>query len=271
MRIAGLHTYPVKGCHRLDHHEARVEPQGLAGDRRWIVVDPDGVGITQRDVTALSLLRVTPACGGLTLRAPGMPDRYVPEPVGGPEVAVRMFRHKPPAPARVAEAGDWMTTFLQRPARLVWQADPAGRPVRHHALDGDRVSFADGYPMLLTSTTSLSAVNDWLVQAGEEPVPMTRFRPNIVLTGAAPWAEDDWPGRRLRIGDVTFRAAKPCDRCLVTTIDQDTGVKGRQPLHILGQYRRFPDGLLFGMNLIPEVPPGGTPVLRLGDELAVRP
>jgi uncharacterized protein YcbX len=271
MRITALHTYPVKGCRRLDHDAARVEPQGLAGDRRWIVVDPDGVGITQRGVAALSLLRVTPNVGGLTLSAPGLPDRHVTEPADGPQADIRVFRHKPPAPARLADDGDWMTAFLDRPARLAWQADTGGRPVQNNAVEGDRVSFADGYPMLLTNTASLSAVNDWLVEAGEEPVPMTRFRPNIVVTGAAPWAEDDWRGRRLRIGDVTFRAAKPCDRCLVTTIDQDTGVKGQQPLKILGRYRKFPDGLLFGMNLIPDLPEGGTPVLRVGDELAVQP
>ncbi len=271
MRITALHTYPVKGCHRIDHDEARVEPQGLAGDRRWIVVDPDGVGITQRTVPALSLLRVTPAPGGITLCAPGMPDRHVTEPADGAEQTVRVFTNKPPAPARIADAGDWMTTFLQRPARLVWQADPAGRPVQNNAQDGDRVSFADGYPMLITNAASLSAVNDWLVEAGEDPVPMTRFRPNLVVSGAAPWAEDDWAGRRLRIGDVTVRAAKACDRCLVTTIDQDTAVKGRQPLKILGQYRRFPGGLLFGMNLIPDLPAGGSPVIRVGDEVVVHP
>jgi uncharacterized protein YcbX len=268
MRIAALHTYPVKGCRRLHHDEASVEPWGLTGDRRWIAVDPDGVGITQRIVAALSLLRVTPAAGGITLNAPGMPELRVAEPVDGPKEDIRVFRHKPPAPARLAEpATAWLSAFLQRPARLAWQADPTGRPVRNNALPGDRVSFADGYPLLLASTASLSAVNDWLVQAGAEPVPMTRFRPNAVVTGADPWAEDHWPGHRLRIGDVTFRAAKPCDRCLVTTIDQDTGVSGQQPLKVLAQYRRFPDGLLFGMNLIPD----GAGVIRVGDEVTVQP
>jgi hypothetical protein len=267
MRITALHTYPVKGCHRIDHDEARVEPQGLAGDRRWIVVDPDGVGITQRTVAALSLLRVAPAPGGITLSAPGMPDRHVPEPADGPAQAVRVFTHKPPAPARIADDGGWTATFLGRAARLAWQADTAGRPVQNNAREGDRVSFADGYPMLVTSTASLSAVNDWLVEAGEEPVPMNRFRPNLVVSGAPPWAEDDWLGRRLRVGDVTVRAAKACDRCLVTTIDQDTGDKGQQPLKILGRHRRFPGGLLFGVNLIPD----GTGVIRVGDRVTPLP
>jgi uncharacterized protein YcbX len=117
--------------------------------------------------------------------------------------------------------------------------------------------------LLLTTTASLGALNDWLVEDGEDRVPMTRFRPNLVVEGAAPWAEDGWVGRRLRIGEVTFRAAKPCDRCLVTTIDQDTAEVGREPLRILGRYRRFPDGLMFGLNLIPD----GVGVLRVGDSV----
>jgi hypothetical protein len=90
---------------------------------------------------------------------------------------------------------------------------------------------------------------------------MTRFRPNVVVTGAPAWAEDDWVGRRLRIGEVTFRAAKACDRCVVTTIDQETGEKGRQPLFALGRHRRTEQGLLFALNLIPD----GTGGIRVGD------
>jgi uncharacterized protein YcbX len=266
MRIASLHTYPVKGGHRLDHDEAAVERWGLAGDRRWMVIDPDGVGITQRDVTRLALLTVTPRPGGLTLRAPEQPDLDVAFPAGGAIEHVRVFSSKPPAPARLAPAGagDWLTGFLGQPARLAWLGDPAtARPVQNNAEVGDRVSFADGYPLLVANTASLDMVNDWLAEAGDETVPMTRFRPNVVVSGAAPWAEDCWLGRRVRLGDVVLRAVKPCDRCLVTTIDQETGVRGKQPLRILGQYRRFPGGLMFGMNLIPDHPG----LMRVGDEV----
>src|SRR4029453_14991185 len=219
MRITSLHTYPVKGCRRLDHDEAAVEPWGLAGDRRWIVVDPEGVGITQRITPRLALLCVTPRPGGLVLTAPGQPALDVAEPEDGPKEFIRVFRNKPPAPSRPAPAAaEWLSAFLERPARLAWQADPTGRAIQHNALESDRVSFAEGYPMLVTNTASLAARGGWLWEAGDEPVPMTRFRPNIVISGAAPWAEDEWVGKRLQIGDVAFRAAKPCDRCLVTTI-----------------------------------------------------
>ncbi len=264
MRIETLYTYPVKGCRRIGHEHVAVEPWGLAGDRRWMVVDPRGVGITQRDVARLGLLRVTPQPYGLSLRGPSRPDLEVEFPVDGPPVDVRVFKSKTPVPARVADAATgWLTGFLDEPARLVWQADTSGRGVDDLPENDDRVSLADGYPLLLANTASLDAVNDWLAEAGDEPVPMTRFRPNVVVTGAGAWAEDDWVGRRLRLGGLTFRAGPPCPRCVVTTIDQDTAEKGKQPLRILGKYRNLGGGLMFGLNLIPD----GPGVLRVGDEV----
>src|SRR5215213_7210111 len=140
MRIASLHTYPVKGCRRLDHDEAGVEPWGLLGDRRWIVIDPDGVGITQRATARLALLSVAQRPAGLTLTAPGMPAVDVDEPDDGPKEFIRVFRSKPPVPARLAlTATDWLSAFLERPARLAWQADPTARAIEHNALESDRV------------------------------------------------------------------------------------------------------------------------------------
>jgi uncharacterized protein YcbX len=261
MRISSLHTYPVKGGHRLDHDAARVEPWGLAGDRRWMIVDPDGVGITQRREPRLTGLRAVPRAGGLLLNG-----FDVAEPADGPKEMVRVFSAKPPLAARLAPAATaFVSDFLGCPARLAWLADTTVRPVATHALPGDRVSFADGFPLLLTSAASLDAVNDWLVEAGDEPVPMTRFRPNVVVTGAPPWAEDGWLGGRLRLGDVTFRAAKACSRCVVTTVDQETGEVGRQPLRALGLHRRLAGGVLFGINLIPDLPAGRTGIIRVGE------
>jgi uncharacterized protein YcbX len=269
MRITSLHTYPVKGCHRLDHDAAAVEPWGLAADRRWMIVDTDGVGITQRETTALTRLTARPHPGGLHLTAPGMPDIDLPEPADGPKIQVRVFRSKAPVPARLADT-TWVTAFLSRDARLAWQSDPTTRAVTGFAQPDDRVSLADGYPVLLANTASLDAVNDWLLEAGDDPVPMHRFRPNIVVTGAPAWAEDDWLGHRLHIGDLTFRVAKPCGRCRVTTIDQETGETGRQPLHVLGRYRRFGNGLLFAVNLIPDLTAGQTGHIRVGDPVTVQ-
>ncbi|WP_117666041.1 MOSC domain-containing protein [Micromonospora sp. MW-13] len=262
MRLAAVHTYPVKGCHRLDHDGARVEPWGLAGDRRWLVVDADGVGITQRETTALVGLRAVPRDDGLVLRAAGRPDLDVAEPTGAPPLPVRVFRNRLPVPALPAgrAADDWLGALLGRPVRLA-------RPTRHLAPGdrahdtGDRVSFADEYPLLLAATASLDALNAWLAGAGEEPVPMSRFRPNLVVTGIPAWAEDDWAGRRLRIGSARFRAAGSCGRCVVTTTDQETGARGKEPLRTLGRHRSIGGKLLFGLHLVPD----GPGVVRVGD------
>jgi uncharacterized protein YcbX len=267
VKIASLHTYPVKGCHRLDHGLATVEPWGLAGDRRWMVVDPEGIGITQRNTPRLTGLRAEVTPPGLVLDAYGMPPLTVAEPADGRKEFVRVFRNKSPVPARIADATDWFSTFLGRPARLVWLGDPTARTIETHALPGDRVSFADGYPLLLANAGSLAALNDWLVADGDEPIPMTRFRPNLVVDGAGadPWVEDDWLGHRLQIGDVAFRAAKSCARCVVTTIDQETGEPGRQPLRMLARHRREGKDLLFGINLIPDVYAGERGIVRVGE------
>jgi uncharacterized protein YcbX len=266
MRLASIHTYPIKSCHRVDHGDAVVEPWGLAGDRRWLVIDPDGTFVTQRAAPALALVRPGYTGGGLVLRTAGSPDLDVPAPAGGAVVPVTVWRSTVDATPAGAAADDWLSAVLDRKVRLVHLDDPTRRsPNPKYAQAHDRVSFADGYPLLLANAASLDAVNDWLAEAGDGPVPMTRFRPNVVVTGAPAWAEDDWLGRRVRIGGVPLRAVKACSRCVVTTIDQETAERGRQPLRILGRRRRFPDGLLFGVNLIPD--DGG--VIAVGDPVEV--
>ncbi|AGL14803.1 MOSC domain-containing protein [Actinoplanes sp. N902-109] len=295
MRITSLHTYPVKGCRRLDHDEAVVEPWGFAADRRWMAIGPDGVGITQRQAPALTRLRALPQPGGVLLTilpanaasptaAPrdGLPvteprdgssvaaprddlslagprdGLLVAEPVGGPEVAIRVFREKPPVAARLAvDAEEFLSDLLRRPARLAWLADPTARPIQHNALPADRVSFADGFPVLLTNEASLAALG--------LDLPMTRFRPNIVITGADAWTEDTWIGGRLRIGGTLFRVAEACNRCVVTTIDQDNGTKAAEPLRTLGRLRRRNGKIPFGVLLIPDIAAGETHVIRQGD------
>ncbi|GIJ06947.1 MOSC domain-containing protein [Micromonospora andamanensis] len=256
MRLSGITTYPVKGCHGLVHDEADVRQWGLAEDRRWMLVDAEGVGVTQREVTSLVRVHARPRPGGLLLSADGHPDLLVPEPTDVTAMPVRTFRRRvlrvdalPAGPA----ADAWFGAVLDRSVRLVRLARPA-RHIRREDKEydpGDQVSFADAYPVLLTSTASLAALGDWLVAGGQQPVPMTRFRPNLVVDGASAWAEDDWVGRGLRIGGVRFRAAGPSARCLVVTTDQETGVRGREPLRTLARHRNIDRKLLFGLNLVP--------------------
>jgi uncharacterized protein YcbX len=268
MRIASLHTYPVKGCHRIDQDGARVEPWGLAGDRRWLVVDDaDGQSVTQRDARGLVQVYPSVVDGVLRLRAEGWPDLDVPEP-DGELVPVAVHRHRLRATPAGPAADAWFSDLLDRKVRLVWLDDPTRRPIGEtYAQPQDRVSFADAYPILLTNAASLDSLNGWLLEEGspEGPLPMTRFRPNIVVSGAGPWDEDGWLGRRLRIGNVTFRAAKACGRCEVTTTDQETGERGHEPLRTLGKHRNVAQKLLFGTNLIPD----GTGRIAVGDPVTL--
>ena len=269
MRVAALFTYPIKSCYRVEPRSVTVEPWGFAGDRRWIVVDAEeGKQLTQRVLPELGRIipRSTPA--GLYMRVDGVGDLAVPEPTEGPLLEVGVGHDRVLGLPAGSEADAFVSKAIGRDARLVYLDDPTRRPVDPaYGVEGESVSFADGFPVLLANAASLAAVNDWLAEEQEEPVGMTRFRPNVVVEGAPPWAEDGWLGRRLRLGEVVFRTVKPCDRCVLTTVDPETGEKGRQPLRILGKRRRFPAGLLFGTNLIPD----NVGAIKLGDSVTVIP
>jgi uncharacterized protein YcbX len=232
------------------------------------VVDPDGQFITQRSEPALARLCARyAATGQLRLSADGLPPLIVPAPAegrGAEMLWVSVWRSKVRAAAAGDQADAWLSRFLSRPVRLVHLDDPTRRQVDpEFGAPEDRVSFADGYPLLLTTLGSLDALGRWLIEDGQPAVPMTRFRPSVVVAGTAPWAEDGW--RRIGIGPVTFRVAKPCGRCVVTTIDQQTGQRGRQPLAMLGRRRRFGQELVFGQNLIPDA----TGTIRVGDPVRI--
>ncbi|WP_340556252.1 MOSC domain-containing protein [Streptomyces sp. GSL17-111] len=267
--LTALHVYPVKSLAGTAPREAEVEPWGLAGDRRWMVVR-EGRQLTQRDVPRLALVVARGrADGGLSLGAPGMPRLTVDAPGPAEEMLdVRVFGDAVRAGSAGARADAWLSRYVGAPVRLVRMAAPErdrsvdprfGRPE-------DTVSFADAYPLLLTAESSLAALNSLIAEgdhAGEGPLPMDRFRPNLVVGGTAPWAEDGW--RRLRVGDVEFEVVRPSGRCIVTTTDQATGERGKEPLRTLARHRRSGDRLVFGQNLVPRT----TGTVRRGDELRV--
>jgi len=270
LRLADIWRYPVKSCRgeRLD--AAVVEPWGLAGDRRWMVVDSAGEAVTAREYPQLVL--VTPRLDGdrIQLTSPGLPELTIPVPSGEDLVPVSVFGNGLTASLAGDEASEWLGKIIGEPVRLVYLDDPARRaPNPAYSQPGDRVSFADGYPLLLTNPRSLEALNDWILEgphAAEGPLPMKRFRPSVVVTGAPAWAEDGW--HRLRVGDVTFRVAKLCDRCVITTVDPDTAVKGREPLVTLARYRRWGGKIWFGANLIPDAPRAGA-AISVGDSVTI--
>jgi uncharacterized protein YcbX len=267
MHVVSLHTYPVKGCHRVDHDEITVEPWGVVGDRRWLIVDEDGGAVTQREVPELTGLHAAVTLdGGLRLSLPGRDDLAIGEPVVGPLANVSVFAHRGQATLADPKAHEWLTAGLGHPVRLVWQDDPDRRaPDSPNARPGDRMLFQDDFPVSLANLASLAALNDLIAESGSEegPLPITRFRPNIVLAGAEPWAEDAWTGGRVRIGEATFHVPEGSGRCLVTTTDQETGERGHEPLRTLGRHRNVNQRLLFATLLVPE----GPAKVRVGDSL----
>ena len=254
--LKSLHIYPVKSCHRVDLDAAEVEPWGLAGDRRWMITDAEGLMRTQRVLPRLALIRPSYAADGvLRLHAPGMPDLEVAPPLrgaGAEQAKVTVWHFNGPAARAGGAADEWLSAFIGEPSMLVYMDDTSARPTdAQYSRAEDRVSFADGYPLLLASAASLEALNDWIVEMGGPPVPMTRFRPNVVIEGAEPWAEDDW--QRVRIGGQVFRAVKRCARCVMTTVDPEHGVfAGQQPLKALRKHRRVDKSVFFAVNLIPD-------------------
>jgi uncharacterized protein len=268
--VSDLYRYPVKSCRGERLASAAVEPWGLVGDRRWMVVDAGGTAVTAREYPQMVL--VTPRLGreAITLSSPGLPDLTVPVPSGDDLVPVSVWASELVAAPAGAEAAAWLSKVIGEQVRLVYLDDPTRRPTNPaHSRGTDRVSFADGYPLLLTSEESLGALNDWIAEgpkAAEGPVPMRRFRPSVVVSGAPAWAEDGW--RRLRIGAVTFRSVKGCDRCVLTTVDPDTAAKGHEPLFALARHRRWDNKVWFGVNLIPDNP-AGDPVIRPGDPVEI--
>lgn len=247
LKLSGLYRYPVKSLRGEAFDALEVTPRGFARDREWMLVDENGRFLTQRQQPRMSLIDARVVDGDrLHLQAPGVPAlRVEPGPVERIEVMVWGDR------VRAALAGPgpaaWFSEFLETPCRLVHFPDDCRRSVDpDYAAADDEVGFADGFPFLLISQASLDDLNARL----QASVPMRRFRPNLVISGCDPYAEDGW--RRIRIGDIGFRVAKPCSRCIIPTIDPDTGERSPEPLRTLMGYRKRENKVYFGQNLIPD-------------------
>lgn len=258
--VAGLYVYPLKGAGgtRLDALE--VDAFGPRHDRRWLAVDRDGRFVSQRELSRLALVRPRLDGEALVLDADGVAPLTVPRPMHGPTLRVRIWADTVDARAAGDDAAAWLSGFLGEPLRLVWMPDDSVRPVPpSYGSAGDRVSFADAFPFLITSIAALDLLNERLA----DDLPMNRFRPNIVVGGVPPHAEDTW--RTVRIGSIPFDVVKPCERCVVTTVDQDTGTAGVEPLRELARYRKHGSHVLFGQNAIHR----GRGWIRVGDVIDV--
>ena len=260
--VSALTVYPVKSCRGIALDRCDVEARGLRNDRRWMIVDPQGMFVTQRTEPRLALVEVAVDGGELSLRAPGHGEVRVAcePPAGAARRAVTVWRDTVEAIDCGAEAARWVTGWLGTPVALVYMPDDVRRAVNpKYARPDDVVGFADGYPVLVASTSSL---DDLSARVGA-PVPMDRFRPNVVVTGPPAWAEDLWTS--VRVGAVPMRIAKPCSRCVITTTDQQTLARGPEPLRALASFRRVDNDVLFAQNAVPD----GAGVIAVGDPVTV--
>ncbi len=251
MRVHSLHIYPVKGVRGVSCDHAEVRPRGFAGDRRWLITDEGDQFLSQRTCPDLARLEATPTSQQLRLSIEGGGDCNVAHPIERERNRVTVWGDKVAAMRADAKAEAWLSDVLRRDVRLYFMDDPAIRHTSGRWGAVSPVSFADGYPFLVTTTASLDALNDEIKNNGGASVGMDRFRPNIVVDGNDPWTEDRWAA--IKIGDVVIELVKPCARCEVTTKDQVTGEKlGKEPLKTLAKIRRsaHPDlnGVLFGWN-----------------------
>lgn len=267
MRVESIHIYPVKATAPVDLTFAPVELAGLRDDRRWAIVDPQGVRLNATTHHRLLTVTARPdASGALTLTAPGQPPLGVAVPISGPVVPVNVTR-LPTMVDAGDEAAGWFSQVLGESVRLVWQDDPARRPIseKHGGVGSEPLSLADTGPLLLTTSSSLAQLEAWIAEEHEpQPMAMRRFRPNVVVDGSAePFAEDAWRG--IHIGDVPYRFAEHCDRCVVTTIDPVTLAHGKEPIRTLARHRKWAGKTWFGIRIIPLA----TGKVSVGDEVMV--
>jgi hypothetical protein len=268
-RIARLFVYPVKSCAGVEVTESVLTPTGLDLDRAWMVVDAQGQFLSQRELPRMALVKVQLKLTEVVLRAPGMLALHLAIDAVEEPTRVRVWNDEVPAYDMGGVAAQWFTDFLGRPARLV-RFDPEHRRLSDLKWTGGLEApnqFADGYPVLVASAASLAGLNERLAKAGQAPVGIERFRPNIVLDGIE--AHDEDRVEELRIGsqpEAVLRLVKPCARCSIPDVDPRTGERSARPVSdTLQAYRqdaRLDGAVTFAMNAI--VLEGEDAVLRVG-------
>lgn len=259
--VQDLYIYPIKSLGGIRLTEAKVEERGFELDRRWMIIDECGTFISQRTFPLMAMLRVEIGVNALSVFHVSAPSDkiYIPYNVEHSEVKnVKIWDDEVSAKFVNSEIDDWFSTSLNMKVRLVKMPVSTERKVDPtYAVNNESVSFADGMPYLLIGQNSLEDLNSRL----ETPVPMNRFRPNIVFSGGTPFAEDIW--KRIQIGEIDFQVVKPCARCVMITIEQDTGSKGVEPLKTLTSYRKAGNKILFGQNMVALT----NGMIKVGDEV----
>jgi hypothetical protein len=275
MYISEINIYPIKSLKGISVASALVEERGLRHDRRWMLTDRAGKFFTQREFPRMALIETAITDDGLVVTANDAGSMTMPfTPDTGNVRDVIIWANICPGEIYEDDVNGWFGEVLETECQLVYMPDDSRRNVNPRFNQNDNVvSFADGYPLMMLGESSLADLNSRL----DQPLAMNRFRPNLVVSGSDAFAEDDW--QRIKIGDAEFRSTKPCERCVITTIEQSRGeFDGKEPLKTLAAYRSardvMPDryellgvgatAVLFGQNLIPETI-GGT--VRVGERV----
>lgn len=261
--VQDIFIYPIKSLGGIRLSEAVVEDKGFQYDRRWMLVDDAGVFITQRKHPKMALLSVELDEKELLVFNKQKPETRVKIPLNfalGSEQKVTIWNDEVLAKTVQSDLDEWFSDFFGFRASLVMMPESTHRKVdEKYAVQSNSVSFADGMPYLLIGQGSLDDLNSRM----DVPVPMNRFRPNIVMAGGTPFLEDSL--RKIQIGQVEFQIVKPCARCVLTTVDQNSGTKGKEPLKTLASYRTINRKIYFGQNLV--ALQGGK--VSVGDEILI--
>lgn len=246
LKLTQIWIYPIKSLGGISLSSAKVMGKGLQYDRRWMLVDESGTFMTQRVYPKMALFKLSINDGQLIITHAQQSLKLDPEkrPVSN-AITVSIWNDKVSAFEVDPSYSKWFSTLLGVPCRLIHFPEENARPVDpRYKVNEEHVSLADAYPFLIIGQSSLDDLNSKLV----DPVPMNRFRPNFVFTGGAPYEEDTW--RNFSIGSTRFVGVKLCDRCVLTTVNQDTAEKGIEPLKTLTSYRKRDNKVYFGQNLV---------------------
>jgi uncharacterized protein YcbX len=266
IKITGLHIYPVKSLAGISLKSSEIDTMGLKYDRRWMIVSLEGKFITQRNIPKMAAIKTALHKGRLTLTMEGKGSHLVPETQDDSStMEVEIWRDKVVAQI-VGETSDtWLSDALGTSCHLVYIDDDEVRGcIPEYSKKTDRMGFADAFPILVISEESLADLNQRLANSKKTNIPMERFRPNIVVSGCYSYEEDTWG--TFAIGKISFRGALPCQRCIITTVDQETGKrKGKEPLETLADYRMLANNIYFGMHVIHE----HQGVIKIGDKVVV--
>ncbi len=262
--LTDIYIYPIKSLGGIRLNEAMLEDKGLRYDRRWMLVDQDGTFITQRKYHQLSLLQVHIKEDKLFVQHKEDEQLEISFSLTegtGERIAVTVWDDTSVGLEVSRTVSSWFSAYLQFEVKLVRMVDDEKIYVDpRYAANGEIKSFSDGYPCLIIGQSSLDGLNEKL----DEPVKMNRFRPNLVFSGGAAHVEDQF--KNFYLGDVLFSAVKPCARCVLITVNQETGKKGNEPLRTLATYRTQNNKIMFGQNLLHE----GAGLIQVGDELRVQ-